>query len=110
MPKYSGNQLFLENGTRVSFEFDIKKIISFENFIAVLLEIPPGTIFNENVFGVSLNGEIIWQIEKLFPDTEDSPHTNIKSSVNGLEAYNWSGVKVGVHLRTGKTTYRRITK
>ena len=37
-------------------------------------------------------------------------YINIKRSVNGLDAYNWSGVKVGVDLGTGKLTHRRVTK
>ena len=110
MPKYSRNKLILDDGTEVSFDFDIRKIILFEDLIVVLLKIPSGTIFNENVFGVSPGGEIYWQIEKLISDTDDSPHINIKRSVNGLDAFNWSGVKVGVDLGTGKLTHRRVTK
>ena len=73
MPKYSRNKLILDDGTEVSFGFNIREIILFEDLIVVLLKIPSGTIFNENVFGVTPSGEICWQIEKLISDSDDSP-------------------------------------
>jgi len=110
MPSFSENKLILDAGNQVSFKHDIDKVVSFDNVVVVLLKMPSGVIFNENVFGVSLNGQIRWQIQKLLPDTEDSPHINIKRSANGLDAYNWSGLKIRVNLKTGKIVDKRITK
>ena len=110
MPSFSENKLILDTGRQVSFKHDIDKVVSFDNVVVVLLKMPSGIIFNENVFGVSLDGQIRWQIQSLLPDMEDSPHINIKRSANGLDAYNWSGLKTRVDLKTGKIVDKRITK
>lgn len=110
MFKFSRNSLTCATGGQVRFQYDIEKVIPFANLIVVLLKIPPDTVCNENVFGVAMNGSIEWQIEKVLPSTDDSPYINIKKYANGLDAYNWSGLRARVHLETGKVVHKQITK
>ena len=107
---FSGNLLTMPNNKTTQFQYEIRKIEIFDELIIVLLRIPQGTIFNENIYGVDLSTDIRWQIEKIVPSTEDSPYVNIKKSANGLDAFNWSGVKARINLKTGKVAHKRITK
>ena len=110
MIKFSNNVLSISSTINISFEHDIESIIDFENMVIVLLKIPSGIVFNENVFGIYLDGEIAWQIQKIFPDDNSSPYVHINKSANGLDAFNWAGVRVRVNMETGMVVHKRITK
>lgn len=60
-----GNELILDNGTVVRFDLPIRKAIDVVEVIIVMLDVPPRQVFTENIFGVSDEGKIIWQIERI---------------------------------------------
>ena len=110
MPSFSKNKLVLENGKIVAFDFTVKKIIEIDDVVVVLLSIPTGVTYNENIFGVSNKGGIIWQIEGTVPQSSNSPYVDIEKSMDGLDIFNWSGLKSRVNVRTGKVTHTSVTK
>jgi len=57
------NTLIVGNVTH-SFQFPIDSYLEIEGMLIVLLDIPPQVQYNENVFGVSLVDNHIWQIAK----------------------------------------------
>jgi hypothetical protein len=61
----NSNQLILENGAHVDFDLSIKCAIKVLGIVVVALDVPPKQSMNENVFGVSSEGKILWQIERI---------------------------------------------
>lgn len=107
---FSGSVLNISSEITASFPHDIKKVIAFDEVIVVLLDVAAGVILNENVFGLSFDGKKKWQIERIVPDKRASSFVNIEKTGEGLDAYNWSGIRARVNLETGKVVHKRITK
>ena len=107
--KIEGNKLLLNE--EVKFPFPITKCIVSQNRVLVLLNIPPDVIFNENVYCVGLNGNIIWQISKQDYLYENSPFINIVESDNGdILVINWDGSQYAVDIETGNILTRNFHK
>jgi hypothetical protein len=102
-----GDVLVLNNEKRVSFDYPIGSIFETCGLLIVVLDVPPDYLMTENVFGVSKQGEIVWQIE---PTSKTSyPHpTNFyvgsqDSNIAGLAMiWNFNGTAVFIDVRTGK--------
>ncbi|NNE64673.1 MAG: hypothetical protein HKN34_11370, partial [Gammaproteobacteria bacterium] len=105
MCAFSKNTLCLGGNNKISFNFDIAKAVSYDELAVVMLKIPSGVKFNENVFGVDTDGRIKWQVEKIFPESDDSPYVDILKFSDGLYAINWSGVRTKINLDTGKVIH-----
>ena len=84
------------------FKYDIRQLILFDECIILRIEPTVSRILNENVFGVSPEGKIIWQIEKSEHRKDDSPYTHIVRENDLLSAYNWDGFDYLVDPKTGK--------
>ena len=110
MFEFSKNTLYVGNNKKICFNHEITKVISCDDLVVVLLNIPDGTKFNENIFGVDSEGRIKWQIEKILPDSDDSPYVDIRKLSDGLYAFNWSGIKTKIKLETGKVVYKQVSK
>jgi hypothetical protein len=124
----NGNQLTLDNGAHVEFDLPIKCAIEVSGIVVVALDVPLRQSMNENVFGVSGEGKIMWQIERI-PET--SHPTSVYKNVylidpgpgnlfqqleqypefKGLSEYykpgtfiagNWCGTEAIVDVKTGK--------
>lgn len=90
------------SGQRIALPFPIKAAIPANGILVVLLDIPPRTIENENVFGMQADGTIAWQIERLPHVYEDSPYTSIATANGEVTAFNWDGDQVTLETATGK--------
>ena len=110
MIKFKDNLLLLDSSKHVTFKFKIQSIVIYDDIVVVLLDVPSGTILNENIFGVSLSGDIVWQIESAFPASEDSPYMAIEKSDKALNAFNWSGMRMRLTVATGKIVQKKVTK
>ncbi|MEQ8906789.1 hypothetical protein [Ekhidna sp.] len=66
-----------------------------------MLRIPPKSYFNENVFGLDKDG-IIWQVEKLQYNHDDSPFVSIFDEDDKVRLQNWDGTQLIVEPSTGK--------
>ncbi len=80
--------------------------------LVVALEVPPGGMMTENVFAISLEGEVLWQVERI-PETAQPPfrysHVNpIGRDRVGL--WNWACWSVEVDIHTGHVLSKRWTK
>ncbi len=76
----------------------------------VLLNVPSGKIYNENVFCIKSNGELKWQIEKTRKEKEDMPYTNIVLNEGNLKVVNYDGWSEYIDLETGKIIISKYTK
>jgi len=108
------NILILENNKRISFEHPIKSVLETSGIIVVILDVPSKQSMTENVFGVSGDGEIIWQIERI-PETATDPinrYTGFSvSSLAGIVvASNWNCINVYIDAKTGKVVDTEFTK
>jgi hypothetical protein len=88
----------------VQFDWPIAEIVAFNDILVVRVEPDPGVCFNENVFGVSANGEIVWAVEKLKHVYGDSPYTKIIAKDEHVKLFNWDGDELLVDPFTGKIT------
>lgn len=100
---YLKNKLFI-NKYELDFLFDIDKIITTQNIILVLLNSPPKSFYNRNIFGVDYFGNIIWQIEEpKYIRNTDSSFTDIwiDDETNQIKCYNWFGSCHIIDVNTG---------
>jgi len=82
--RIEGNVLQLGEGASVSFEYPIKAVISFGEVLVVLVLAPiGGPIYNQNVFGVSRQGHILWQVPGFDWQKGDSPYMDIHKDKDG---------------------------
>jgi hypothetical protein len=57
-----GRKLTFKSGASVSFELPIEHVLDFGEVLVVLLAVPEGTRFSENIFGVGKDGNVRWQV------------------------------------------------
>ncbi|MNV95378.1 hypothetical protein D3C71_1902650 [compost metagenome] len=78
----------------------------------VRLEPPAGTIFNKNIFAITKEGEIFWQVVESPHGTEaDKPYMEIRRDKDGrLVAANWNGVDYFVDAYTGEVSVKAFDK
>jgi len=111
---FSEKKLIITNGKikkEVEFPSPIKQIEKFEQVIIVRIYPKTTTTFlNENIFGVSYDGKILWQIEVVSHVHVDSPYTWIGRKDSLLEAYNWDGTLYIVDPNNGKIIDERFIK
>jgi hypothetical protein len=108
------NVLVLGIDKRISFDYSIKSILETENIIIVVLDVPPKLSMTENVFGVSAEGNIIWQIERI-PETANDPvNCYVGLSAHTLQSKcfvtNWNCICATVDIKTGKVLDTQFTK
>lgn len=109
-----GNCLILPNGKSQAFENAISEYIVHRGMIFILLERNPPKVYNENVFALDQNGNIIWQIEKMkcLGGANTCPFTgiNVDKETGNLLLYNWSGFLYTVVPETGEILGTLFTK
>ena len=107
-----GNQLIVD-GREVSSRWPIKQALESGARVVVVLAVPPTESMTENVFGVSANGAIEWQIERV-PETALAPgnrYMDIRVGDGGtVIAGNWNANDVTIDAATGKALHVEFTK
>ncbi|MEX2316267.1 MAG: hypothetical protein WD669_03885 [Pirellulales bacterium] len=68
--KISGNKIDFRNGKIARFEHPISDVLQIGNFLVVKTWPPRGIMYNQNIFGVQMSGNVVWQIEPQYPETE----------------------------------------
>lgn len=107
------NQLIITQGSNekvIIFLFDISQFIQFEKIIVVSIEPKQHHILNENLFGVSYEGKILWQVEKVEHVSKDSPYMGIAKRNGILSAYNWDGFNYFINPETGEIIDKKFAK
>ncbi|NKB46261.1 MAG: hypothetical protein GKR77_00535 [Legionellales bacterium] len=111
--RFEANRLIISTSDsikKVILPLAIEEVKCFEDMLVVLLDYSMDEIFNENVFGISAEGKVLWQIEKIFHAYEHSPFTNIGQKNDLLSAYNVEGYNYFVDLKTGKIVDKEFIK
>lgn len=108
---YRDNNLEINN-SYVSFEFPIKAACSIDEYVIVLLD-PDSNLCKwgqfPNIFGVSLEGKILWKSELPTTDTGDS-YLSMRIEDNKLKSYAWSSYICIIDYKTGKILSKVFTK
>ena len=119
--KILGNKLIINNNT-VKFDFEINSVISKEDIYIVLLDIPIDVNETDNIYGVNVEGEIIWQVENptisfsISPDTQgykyysNSIYVQLSMNDEKIYANTFSGLQYNINYKTGKLHEINITK
>lgn len=95
------NQLVTMSRETVKFQFPIKELIEIDDIAVVCLKVPADTVFNENVFGVTQEGNICWQISGRKYVYENSPYMSISNLKGKIIARNWDCLDMIIEPRTG---------
>ena len=108
------NILIIQNEERVTFSYPIGMIFETCGILLVVLDVPPKQSMQENIFAVSKEGEVLWQIEHS-PKTGTASinrYTAIgDSSIQGIVvAWNWNCTNFYVDVKTGKIVDTEFTK
>ena len=107
------NQLVINNniGKRtVDLPSPIKQIEKCDEIIVVRVNPKISSFLNENIFGVSYEGKILWQIEKIKHMDTQSPFMGMGQDENGFSAYNWDSFNYKIDLKTEKIIDRQYVK
>lgn len=86
----------------ISFAYPIRQVIKFNDCLVVRLESDIGQIYNENVFGISNEGKVLWQIEPMPHVYNDSPYTGLGQEGNSAKLSNWDGTDLIIEPYTGR--------
>ena len=85
-----------------SFPLPIGEVLPTAGVFVVRLELPSGTIHNENVYGVDANGTVSWQVRPREHVYDDSPYTGMVMCDNHVKLLNWDGLELLVDPVSGK--------
>jgi hypothetical protein len=109
-----GNALTFETGVVVTFDFPIKKALVANNTIVILIDPPFNTIYNHNVFGISLTGDFIWrmrQVELYYWGSNNCPYVDvIVNEDKEIVLFNWCDTAVIISPQTGEVIRTYQTK
>ncbi len=72
----------------------VAQVIQFDRTLVVRVETQPGTVFNENVFGVLEDGRIAWQVARRVLVYDDSPYMNLVRCEGKVKLMNWDGTEL----------------
>ncbi len=108
-----GDTLILENGKKVEFEYNIKGAVYIDGIIVVALDIPQDVILPENVFAVSSQGKVLWQI-KPWGDYEKTTADYYVAvallPTNQVVAVGYDGMAGTLNIKTGEIVSSKFTK
>jgi len=96
--------------TTVVLPSSIKQFLEFDQIVIVRIQPKCSSFINENIFGVSYSGKIVWQIAERKYVFARSPYTNISKEGQLLKAHNWDGTDLVIDPQSGnvlKASYSR---
>lgn len=91
-----------QSGAKASFLWPIAEVVPKDDVFVVRVDPEPDACFNENVYGVSTDGKILWQIAERQHVYADSPYTKILLTADGVVLFNWDGDELLVDPVSGK--------
>ena len=101
-------------GAKVALPFPVSKAMAVGDVIVVLVDPPAGVSLTENAFGVSVDGLVLWQIERIAMTGTDpnNRYTGLNPAGNSgaVSLFNWNGADVMVDVRTGRVISARPGK
>ena len=109
----SGKRLILENGKEIIFDYDIAHSIEASGMVVVVLHPQRDICTPDNVYGVSADGSIIWQINTRgrFGMKQGSFFCGIAGEKNGIVyLFHYVGQRVQIDPRDGTILHSEFTK
>jgi len=103
-------KLTLPSGKTVLLPYPFREKLLFKDVIIVLLDVPSNIQMNENVFGISRSGQILWQIEKKPSPYKTSPYLDLNRDGDNVKVGNWDGMEYIIEPLTGRILQERYTK
>ena len=101
-------------GSEMTFDFPIKSTIVVKDIIIILVEPPPSTIYNYNVFGMLLTGDFLWrigQVELYYWGSNNCPYISVTlNDDNEVVLFNWCDTAVVINPQTGEVMRTYQTK
>lgn len=86
----------------VVLPYTIGKHLTINNLLLAVLDIPIGQTFNENVYCINSDGNIIWQIKKQDYLYRDSPYVGLRQdAIGNIWLINWDGAQYRIDIFTG---------
>lgn len=111
--RINGKDVMTPSGKTVAFEYPVCDAKEVEGVLVVVLEVPPKVVMTENVFGLSADGRVLWQIEKC--DANSTYSANRYVGVTGkvgrtARVFNGNGINSALDVHTGKVSDHRVVK
>lgn len=91
------------------FDYEIKSVLEKDGTLMILLKVPAKFNYQRNIFGVSAEGEILWQVEAPTKDPVDL-YTQITEENEKVMGGSWSGWNCHLDPKTGKIVGRDFEK
>lgn len=106
------NKIIFEAGKTIEFNFPIHDSIATVDKIIVLLDIPDKVNYNQNIFAVGFDSNIVWQVDnsKDLDFIGYCPYTGLHRDGVDIVGYNWCGFRVTIDIDTGKINDILFTK
>ena len=111
--KINGSELIIEseNMHKITLSSKIQKTEEFDNAIVVMVHPNTSTFLNDNVFGVSYDAKILWQVMSLKHIAyKHSPFTGMVRMGKNIKLCNWDGTDLIVDPTTGEVIEKRYSK
>jgi hypothetical protein len=104
-------ELFID-GKQIDLPLPVGNVIKYNKLFIVRVAPFEREIFNRNIFAITEQREIIWQIHESPHGTEqDKPYMNIMRNKDGsVIASNWNGVDYIINIKDGSITPYRFSK
>ena len=95
------NRIEFDARSTLRFKYPIAELIEFDDVIVVRLEIPARAKYNENVFGISENGDLLWQVPSLPRLAKNAPYIGIGRDGDFARLNNWDGMVYWLAPKSG---------
>lgn len=82
--------------------YPVKEHLELEGVNVVLLSVPPGANYPQNIFGLSEHGDILWQVEPRSSESPDNRYTSIRGEIGVLVAQTLDQFARKIDAKTGK--------
>ncbi|MDR1076906.1 MAG: hypothetical protein LBL59_11695 [Xanthomonadaceae bacterium] len=106
-----GEGLFID-GEKIDLPFPAESVVKCNHLFIVKVIPPIGTIYNRNVFAITKEKRIIWQIQESPHGTQmDKPYMNVICDEKGsIIASNWNGVDYLVNPSDGSISVNKFSR
>lgn len=96
------NEIIEENTVIYKFSYPIQEVLKLDDMYVVILDYPLTKVFEPNVFCISREGKLLWQIEKKGEYKDNSAYTTSVYEEGKLIIYNFFGFAQEIDKKTGK--------
>jgi len=108
-----GNAISFPGGKTATFDFPVKEAVECAGVFAVILDVPQDRIMTENVFGVSAEGVLLWQIERVSETASNTVNCYMNITAcegNAVRVGNWNGWDVDIDIKSGRVLKKTWVK